>query len=474
MTDKTRPESWDSEFDVVIAGAGGAGLAAAIEAAGAGARTVVFEKQGKIWESSTAINVGMVAFAGTDVQQRLGIQDSSDLLYQDIMRVGENKNDPKLVRAYADHQLDTYHWLKDMGVQWAEVATAAAGMSRPRGHFSDPLDMVRILKRKAEENGAMVLFHSALSGLITDSQGRVIGVEVRERVKTTRIRALRSVVLATGGFARSPERMAALDRRFAGVAATTGLGHTGDALGMAQPLGAYFRDMEYVKPSYELHVAGTSAGDICLIFYLGAIIVNRNGRRFVNESIPYKDIGMASLDQPDGVGFEVFDRKIFDKAVENTRKAGRTIPSENFVLGLDAARIRLLLQADTIEELAGLMRVPRQAFKDTVDKYNKGVDSGKDPEFGRSHLSASIGDPVRIDTPPFYAFEAKGHFLSTYAGLAVDDKMHVLTKKGYIPGLYAAGEVIGGFHGASYHSGAAVGQALILGRIAGRNAAQRI
>jgi fumarate reductase flavoprotein subunit len=79
---------------------------------------------------------------------------------------------------------------------------------------------------------------------------------------------------------------------------------------------------------------------------------------------------------------------------------------------------------------------------------------------------------VKIETPPFYAYEAKSHFLATYAGLAVDDRMRVLTPDGHIPGLFAAGEAIGGFHGASYHSGAAVGQALIFGRIAGRQAAQ--
>lgn len=465
-------DKWDSEFDVVIAGAGGAGLAAAIEAAEAGAKTVVFEKQGKIWESSTAINVGMVAFAGTDVQQRLGIEDSSELLYQDLLAVGNNKNDPSLVRAYADHQLDTYRWLKDIGVRWAEIATAGAGMSRPRGHFSDPLDMVRILKRQAEQRGATVLFHSAITELITDDQQRVIGVQMRDRVSETRIRARNGVVLATGGFARSADRLAALDRRFVGLAATTGLGHTGDHLRMAEPLGAYFSDMEYVKPSYELHVTGDSAAEICLVFYLGAIIVNRQGRRFVNESIPYKDIGMASLDQPDGVGVMVFDQKIFDQAVENTRKASSVIPSENVVLGLDAARIRLLVQADTIGELADGIHVPRQVLKETVERYNNSVADGADTEFGRSHLSASIGSPVRIETPPFYAYEAKSHFLATYAGLAVDASMRVLTTDGHIPGLYAAGEAIGGFHGASYHSGAAVGQALIFGRIAGKNAAQ--
>jgi flavocytochrome c len=464
-------QRWDSDFDVVIAGAGGAGLAAAIEAAEAGARTVVFEKQGKIWESSTAINVGMVAFAGTDVQERLGIEDSSELLYQDLLAVGGHKNDPNLVRAYADHQLETYRWLTGMGVRWAEATTAAAGMSRPRGHFSDPLDMVRILKREAERRGATVLYHCAVTDLISDGNGRVTGVELRDRMNETRVRAHGGVVLATGGFARSPERLAAIDRRFIGMAATTGVGHTGDALRMAEPLGAFFRDMEYVKPSYELHVTGDSATEICLVFYLGAIIVNREGRRFVNESIPYKDIGMASIDQTDGVGFMVFDQKIFDRAVENTRNASSAIPPENVVSGLDESRIRLLVKADTIEELADRMHVPRPELTETVDRYNGFVAAGTDPEFGRTHLSANIGVPVKIETPPFYAYEAKSHFLATYAGLAVDDSMRVLTPAGHIPGLFAAGEAIGGFHGASYHSGAAVGQALVFGRIAGREAA---
>jgi flavocytochrome c len=470
----TEDERWDAEYDVVIAGAGGAGLAAAIEAAKAGAKTVVFEKQGKIWESSTAINVGMVAFAGTDVQERLGIEDSSELLYQDLLAVGRGKNIPGLVRTYADNQLDTYRWLTDMGVQWAEATTAAAGMSRPRGHFSDPLDMVRILKREAERQGAHVLYHCAVTRLVTDSDGRVTGIELKDRMNETRVRARGGVVLATGGFARSPERLAGIDRRFSGMAATTGVGHTGDHLRMAEPLGAFFRDMEYVKPSYELHVTGDGATEICLVFYLGAIIVNREGRRFVNESIPYKDIGMASIDQTDGVGFMVFDQKIFDRGVQNTRNASSAIPPENVVSGLDESRIRLLVKADTIEELADRMRVPGQELVDTVERYNGFVDAGTDPEFGRSHLSANIGVPVKIETPPFYAYEAKSHFLATYAGLAIDENTRVLTADGHIEGLYAAGEAIGGFHGASYHSGAAVGQALIFGRIAGRQAARRV
>jgi fumarate reductase flavoprotein subunit len=181
---------------------------------------------------------------------------------------------------------------------------------------------------------------------------------------------------------------------------------------------------------------------------------------------------MASLDQTDGVGYMIFDQKIFDRAVENTRNASSAIPSENVVSGLDASRIRLLVKADTIEELADRTHVPRQELKETVERYNGFVAAGTDPEFGRSHLSANIGTPVKIETPPFYAYEAKSHFLATYAGLAIDDSTRVLTPDGHIEGLYAAGEAIGGFHGASYHSGAAVGQALVFGRIAGRTAAR--
>ncbi len=466
MVKKSGVEAWDEEVDVIIAGAGGAGLEAAVEAAGAGAETIVFEKMDRLWESSTAISVGMISFAGTDIQKKLGIKDSGELFFKDIMEVGKQQNDPEVVRAYVDNQMDTYKQLTKLGAKWSEVVAGAAGMSVPRGHLTDPIDLVRNLRRAAEARGATVAFQAKVADLITDSNKRVIGAKVNDRNGPVNIKARKGVILATGGFARDPKRMSSINPKFANVLATTGKGHTGDGLVMAEKLGAYFKDMAHVKPSFELYVHGSLAEDIVLLYLLGGIIVNKKGLRYLDESISYKDTGMITLDQPDAIGFQIIDQKIYERALEEGRKS--TVP---FPLGIDASKARLLVKADTVEELAEKIGVPPKALRNTFDRYNGFVEKGKDRDFGRKTQSANMGKLVKLDTPPFYSMETVGHFLSTYAGLAVDKDMHVLTKKGIIPGLYAAGEVVVGFHGTAYHSGTAVGKALIFGRIAGRNAA---
>src|SRR5258706_15940977 len=122
-------ERWDSEVDVVIAGAGGAGLQAAIEAAQAGASAILFEKETRIWDSSTAIAVGRVSFPCTDLQQKNGVEDSKELMARDILETGRHKNDPALVQVYVDHALDTYRQLTALGIVWSPTVTAMAGMT---------------------------------------------------------------------------------------------------------------------------------------------------------------------------------------------------------------------------------------------------------------------------------------------------------------------------------------------------------
>jgi len=462
--------AWDDEVDVLIAGAGGAGLQAAIEAASAGASAIVFEKQMRIWESSTAIAVGRVSFPCTDLQARHGISDSNEQMARDILETGRHKNDPVQVQAYIDHALDTYRQLCQLGIVWSPTVSAMAGMSVPRGHLTDMIDLVRTLRRAAEGRGVQVVFQTPVTGLLTDDAGTVEGATVRERGgRTSRIRARKGVVLATGGFARDPERLRRIEPRFDRVLATSGPGHTGDALRMAEVLGADTLDIEYVQPSFELHASGGTSDDILILYYQGGIIVNARGERFVNESVSYKDIARACLDQPGMMGFQVFDQAIYDKAVAAQAAAGQSSP-----MTLDANKIRLLVKGRTLRELAANMAVPAAALLRTVERYNRFVDAGRDEEFGRRVLAGSFGKPVRLDKAPFYAYATIGHLLATYGGIAVDARMRVLRKGQPIPGLYAAGESTGGFHGASYHSGTGIGKALIFGRIAGRSAATRI
>jgi len=459
-------DEWDAEVDIVIGGAGAAGLAAAIAAAEAGLETFVFEKKEKVSETTTALSSGGLSFAGTDMQEAEGIQDSNDLFYEDIVRTGNRVNDPKLVQAYVDNQLETYYWLKGLGVKFNKPGIGG-GMTVPRMHDVDPVELVNIMSIAARQKGVSILFNAPIIDLITDEDGRVVGVTVEESDGSiTRVKGRKGVILATGGFTRDIERLKAIDPRFDKVIAITGKGCTGDGHTMAVKLGAYEKDTEYVKPTFGLHADGTSVSDLLLLYYKGGIIVNKNGERYVNESISYKDIAMATLDQPDFIGYQLFDKNIYDKGVADSKEAAKTIPVESFAEGLDPGRIGMTLKADTIEELASQMDVPAEALKTTVEKYNSYVDAGKDPEFGRESLAGNFGKIQKIVDPPFYAYKSVGTFLASYAGIVVDEYGQVLTKDGKIPGLYALGETIGGFHGQAYHSGTSINKGIVFGRIA--------
>ena len=457
---------WDEEADVVIVGAGGAGFAAAIESADAQADTIVFEKLGTSKASSTTISGGVFSFAGTDFQagkqdEKKDPNDSDDLLYKDIMNAGQWKNDPKLVEVYVKNQLDTYRWLTGLGVRW-NVIVSGSGMSVPRGHRTNPVQLIRVLEEAAEKSDAKVVYKTPATCLLTDEEKRVTGVCVERGKAGMRVKARKGVVLTTGGFARDPKRLEAIAPEFSKVTIVVGTGHTGDGHRMAEELGAYFKDSGYVKPTFGIHAASKSTVTLALLVYYGGILVNKRGERFINESTGYKDIGKAALGQPGGIGFQIFDQNIY---ADTMAKGDLPTARAEKIAALSA-------KAETIEELAAKTGIPPKTLKQTVYTYNSYVDGGEDLDFGRTTKVGGIGNMVKIDTPPFYAYESKGVLLGTYAGIAVDESMHVLSDAGLIPGLYAAGELVGGFHGASYMTGTALAKAIIFGRIAGRNAAQ--
>jgi len=275
------------------------------------------------------------------------------------------------------------------------------------------------------------------------------------------VKARKGVVLATGGFARNPEMLEAIAPGLSKVTIIVGTGHAGDGHRMAEELGAYFKDSKYVKPTFGIHATSKSNATLALLFYSGGILVNKKGERFIDESTGYKDIGKAALGQSGGIGFQIFDQNIY-----------ANLMAKGNLAGVRRERIAALsVEAETIEELASQIGVPPEALKETVDKYNNYVDGGKDLDFRRTTKVGGIGNIIRIDTPPFYAYESKGMLPGTYAGIAVDEDMRVVSTRGEIRGLYAAGELVGGFHGAGYMTGTALAKAIIFGRIAGRNAA---
>lgn len=445
-------------YDVVVIGAGMAGLAAALTAAQHGADVLLLEKTPAIG-GSTLLSAGGIAFAGTPVQTAAGVEDDATRLAADLLRSGGGFSDPALVEAYVEGQLATFHWLVDQGVQFSSLSVGS-GNSVPRVHRVRTAQAIQALRTAlltfpgsdlAEQCSAQRLVRD-------DDRSPVRGVVLADGSLVT---ARGGVVLASGGFSRNRELIARFAPRLVDAVAVGGEGSTGDGLLLGCALGAGLCDMGFIKPTFGSHPEAVGARNLILHpMFKGAIIVNRHGERFVDESRSYKDLGEAGLAEG-GTSFQVFDSTVMAKA---DPQAG----PYDFAGALERGH---LLRAPTLALLAERIGVDAQALVATIEAYNEVVDGRAPDRFGRTALPG--GAPlVRLERPPYFAYPSVAALLSTYCGLTIDPRARVLDVFGApIAGLYAAGEVTGGLHGANYVSGSSVGKAAIFGRIAGREAA---
>lgn len=443
---------------VLVLGSGLAGCAALLAAAEAGRHALLLEKTGEIG-GSTVRSAGLSAYAGTDEQVTQGIADSIELLRKDLLETGKHRNDEALVDLYCDHQLETYRWLRGLGVEYGEVH-AASGQSAPRSHPTDTTGMLVRLLKAAGRLGARIALDTAAHRLVRDG-GRVVGVDVETADGPRRVLA-DAVVVATGGFARNPELLTRFAPQMEHALRAGGAGCTGDGMLMAWQLGAGIVDTPYIKGTYGIYPEPhpDEDGTGILAVYKGAIAVNREGRRFVDESLPYKEIGDAALAQPGVTTWQVLDSRVL--AASNDE-----VPIYDFA---GRERAGMLLRGDTLAELEARIGLPDGSLVATVGDYNARI--GTDDALGRTHLSGRVGTPFPLARPPFYAHPTGTVVLATYCGLTVDTRLRVLDVFGEpIDRLYAAGEVIGGFHGGGYMTGTSIGKAGIFGRLAGTHAA---
>jgi len=450
---------------LLVVGGGLAGFSAALEAANAGVSVLLIEKMDAIGGSS-AMSGGCLAFAGTDIQRANGVEDDSELLFRDLCEVGQFDNDEALVRAYVQNQLSTYEWLRAQGVIFSPALEASAGQSVPRVHTVDPADMVRVLAAKCRASGKVtVMMSTSAERLVRSGEGgRVEAVVASSKGRPIVIHA-QCVILASGGFGRNTEMVHRFAPQYDNAVFVGGEGNVGDGLKMAWRLGADVRDMAYIKGTYGKHPVDTTNNHSCLAVYKGAIAVSQEGRRFVDESLSYKLLGDACMQQTDGATYQIFDQPIFAGGDDRVRilDFGRRLEEG------------LMYKADSLEALAQMIEVPFEILRDTIATYNGYVDAGEDADFGRRALVHNHGALVRIETAPFYAYPSTAAVFGTYCGLYIDADMHVLDVFGdSIEGLLAAGEIVGGFHGGAYMTGSSLGKAAIFGRIAARTAANSL
>jgi fumarate reductase flavoprotein subunit len=445
--------------DIIVIGGGAAGWSAALAAVESGAAVLLLEK---LTESggSSALSGGCLALAGTDLQAAQGVVDSPALLFKDLCEVGQHVNDAALVRTYCDAQLATYDWLKQAGVAFSPVIETASGQSVPRVHTVDPADTVRALKAAAERSGKVdYRAGTAAKALLTDEGARVVGVRL---TSDEDIAARKAVIIASGGFAKNADMMNQYAPQYAEAVFVAGAGSQGDGLRMATALGADLCDMDYVKGTFGKHPTDETNDHSLQAVYKGAIAVNQDGARFVDESISYKLLGDAVMAQSWHTGYQIMDQGIFDTGDDRVRilDFGRRLEEGLFYVG------------DTLEELAAQIEIDPDTLVATVMRYNGYVEAGHDPEYGRKHLVHQHGALRKIETPPYYAYPSTAVVFGTYCGLRIDTDARVLRADGsIIEGLFAAGEVTGGFHGAAYMTGSALGKAVVFGRIAGTEAA---
>ncbi len=444
--------------DVVVVGAGGAGMTAAITATEAGADVIVLEKMSFVG-GNTLVSGGELNVPGSWVQENKGVQDSIEQYTADTLKGGDNQANPELVAVLAENALSGAEWLRDeIKVNYQpDYLMQFGGHSVPRAIFPEGgsgYEMISKLKAKAD--GMEIPFHmnTRATTLLTDENDRVIGVEATKGDQTVTFFAENGVVLATGGFGANVEmRMAynaEYDERYN---STDQEGTTGDGIAMAEKIGAALVDMEFIQTYPACSVKTGILSYVADTRFDGALLFNKEGDRFVGELDRRDVISKGILAQTDSIGYLVWDNQVteashmdhFQKEYDELVKNGE------------------LFKADSVEELANHFGLNLEKMQAVLDQYNEDMKTtGEDSVWNRRGLKFSI------EEAPFYIQKVAPSVHHTMGGVVINTQAQVMTAEGQVvEGLYAAGEVTGGIHGKNRLGGNAITDLTVFGRIAG-------
>ena len=496
----------DAECDVVIVGAGGAGMTAALQAVDSGVNSVIIVEKGgstggntsratggmnaaktvyqdeNEWSDATTTAVekaiataeekyaddGKVSDLTAKVKEQFeaykanpeGYFDSVELFALDTIIGGKGLNDFDLVMTLTGNSAEAIDWLATKDAHLTNVgsfggasvkrihrATTEDGKTTPVGAY-----LVKVLTADVEAEDKIDLRTNTAATELVMEDGKAVGVKVKNENGEYTIRA-KAVILASGGFGADLDRVAALKPELAGFVTTNAPTITGDGIDMATAVGAATVDMDQIQIHPSVYTETATALITEGIRGDGAILVNQEGKRFVNELETRDNVSAAELAQEGGYAYTILDQKMMDAS---------STYNGYFTKGY-------AVQADTYEELAEKLGVDPATFAATMEAWNKAVADQKDDEFGRLSFAAAL------DTAPYYAIKVSPGIHHTMGGVKINTNAEVLTEAGEaIPGLYAAGEVTGGVHGANRLGGNAVADIVVFGRIAAQNAAAYI
>ena len=484
------------DADVVVVGAGGAGMTAAITAAAEGKTVVILESQSMVGGNSVRATGGMnagktvyqdenefgesagvektlktaaekyadnetiTALAKTVSEQWAAYQanptgyfDSVELMELDTMIGGKGINDPELVETLCANSADAIDWLDEHGITLHNVSSFG-GASVKRIHrpvnaegktVSVGSYMIPLLQENCEKAGVKMMLDTTATEILTDANGAAVGVKATGASGETVTVNAKAVVLASGGFGANLDMVVKYKPELKGFMTTNAPGIQGQGIEMAEAIGAATVDMDQIQihPTVEANTAALITeglrGD-------GAILINEEGQRFIDEVGTRDVVSAAEIAQTGSYSWLVVDQAMVDASsvIQGYIKKGYTVTGA------------------TYEELDKAMGVDAAAFAETMDKWNGYVEAKNDPDFGRT----SFANP--LNTAPYYAVKVTAGVHHTMGGLKINANTEVLNEKGeVIPGLFAAGEVTGGVHGANRLGGNAVADFTVFGRIAG-------
>lgn len=495
-TSAPQTTTYDEEktADVIIVGAGGAGLSAAISAADNGAKDVIIIEKTNRTGGNLNLTSGSMSAAETSLQKEAGIEDTKASFVEDIMKNGAQLGNRELVEAFVNENTDMFEWMLEHGLADNEFsvdrATGSKAVFAPehqlysvqrtykpkaddKEHYSSAAHEVLDQYLKTVSN-VTIDFNTDGVKLLANDKGQVLSIEaVTEDGKTVKYTANKGIVMATGGYSGNFKLMGKYAEHGADyLSSTTSMG---EGIRMMQEVGAKVDEeaMKYI-PTFPMGVqTGPQSGTIgsTYTWKAGGICVNQEGKRFVNEQEGRVDVREVALEeQPGAVQYDIFT----DKIVADLSANGGDMMYKLYFDPETGRAKNLVKSASSLEELAALINVPAEALKETVDNYNKAVDGELEDEFGRSFDATPSAYSLavnKIEGDKYYAIPLKALVVMTLGGVSIDTQTHVLDEAGkVIPGLYAAGEVTGGIWGKFVSGGTGVMGPITFGRIAGRTA----
>jgi len=394
----------DGTCDIAIIGAGGAGLSAAVAAAESDSslKIVVLEKQGIIG-GNTNYSTGGINAAETDIQKELGIEDSKQLFYDDIMRGGKYENIPSLVRNFVEHAPGTISWLTGLGADLSDVGlmggSSVKRTHRPKGGTAIGPHLMKVLRVATSSKNIEIRTLNKVTGLLSNASGSVTGVKVQNADGSNYLLTAKAVIIATGGFGANLDMVTSLQPSLKGFATLNHPGATGDAFSWVTAIGGATIQMANIQ----IHPTAEATNHILITEAVrgnGAILVNCEGKRFSNEMGTRDVVSAAILAQTDGKAF-----LIFDQGVRQSLASIETYANQH-----------LLNEGATVTELANTVGIPANALTETLNRYNAQQEAGVDEDFGRSATEMTAA----LQTAPYYAVCVTPAIHHTMGGLSVN------------------------------------------------------